>query len=144
MNRVRGPIAAAEGGDRARRGDDAPRGRRSRVLLGLHLFAGVSSTWRSACARASLVQLFLWGLAVGRAAHDSWPVAVGIGLVDFAFGRVIVVLKVVAALTPSTVLAVLHRWRHSRAMLSGFREFILRGNVIDLAVAVVIAGASAR
>ncbi len=29
-------------------------------------------------------------------------------------------------------------------MLKGFKEFVLRGNVLDLAVAVVIGGASAR
>src|SRR5581483_3614655 len=31
--------------------------------------------------------------------------------------------------------------QHDRHMLKGFRQFILRGNVIDLAVAVVIGGA---
>ena len=66
------------------------------ILLGLHRFAGVPTDLAIGLAlAASLVQLFLWGLAVGRAAHDSWSVAVGIGLVDFAFGVIIVVLKVV-------------------------------------------------
>ena len=66
------------------------------ILLGLHRFAGISANLAIGLAlAASLVQLFLWGLAVGRAAHDSWPVAVGIGLVDFAFGLLIVVLKAV-------------------------------------------------
>jgi hypothetical protein len=66
------------------------------LLLGLHRFAGVSVNLAIGLALgASLVQLFLWGLAVGRAAEESWPVAVGIGIVDFAFGLLIVVLKAV-------------------------------------------------
>ena len=65
------------------------------LLLGLHRLAGISIDLAIGLAvAASLVQLFLWGLAVGRAAHESWPLAIGIGLVDFAFGLVIVVLKV--------------------------------------------------
>ena len=44
----------------------------------------------------SLVQLFLWGLAVGRRAHTSWLLAVAVALVDFALGLVIVVLKLTA------------------------------------------------
>ena len=66
------------------------------LLLGLHRAFGVSVEVAIGLAlAASLVQLFLWGLAVGRAAHSSWPVAVGVGLVDFAFGVVLVVLKAV-------------------------------------------------
>ena len=66
------------------------------LLLGLHRAFGVSADVAIGLAlAASLVQLFLWGLAVGRAAHGSWPIAVGVGLVDFAFGVVIVVLKAV-------------------------------------------------
>ena len=66
------------------------------LLLATHAFGGVSTDLAIGLAlAASLVQLFLWGLAVGRAAHDSWPVAVGIGLVDFGFGLAIVALKVV-------------------------------------------------
>ena len=66
------------------------------LLLGLHRAFGVSADVAIGLAlAASLAQLFLWGLAVGRAAHGSWPIAVGVGLVDFAFGVVIVVLKAV-------------------------------------------------
>jgi hypothetical protein len=66
------------------------------VLLGLHRFAGVSTDLAIGLAlAASLVQLFLWGLAVGRAARVSWPVAVGLGIVDFGFGVAVVVLKAV-------------------------------------------------
>ena len=65
------------------------------ILLGLHRLAGVSVDLAIGLAlAASLAQLFVWGLAVGRAAHDSWPVAIGLGFVDFAFGVAIVVLKV--------------------------------------------------
>jgi hypothetical protein len=65
------------------------------ILLGLHRFAGVTTDLAIGLALgASLVQLFLWGLAAGRVARDSWPVALAIGLVDFAFGLAIVVLKV--------------------------------------------------
>jgi len=66
------------------------------ILLALHRFAGISTDLAIGLAlAASLVQLFLWGLAVGRASHDSWPVAVGLGLVDFGFGMAIVILKAV-------------------------------------------------
>jgi hypothetical protein len=66
------------------------------VLLGLHRLAGVATDLAIGLAlAASLAQLFLWGLAVGRAAHVSWPVAIGLGLVDFGFGVAIVVLKAV-------------------------------------------------
>ena len=66
------------------------------LLLGLPRAFGVSvDTAIGLALGASLAQLFLWGLAVGRAAHRSWHVAVGIGLVDFAFGVAIVVLKAV-------------------------------------------------
>jgi hypothetical protein len=66
------------------------------LVLATHVFAGVSTDLAIGLAlAASLVQLFVWGLAAGRAAHDSWPVALGIGLVDFGFGLAIVVLKVI-------------------------------------------------
>ena len=66
------------------------------LLLALHRFAGISTDLAIGLAlAASLAQLFLWGLAVGRAAHDSWPVAIGLGLIDFSFGLAIVVLKAV-------------------------------------------------
>lgn len=43
---------------------------------------------------ASIAQLFLWGLAVGRAAHDRWLRAILVGLVDCAMGVAIVAFKV--------------------------------------------------
>jgi len=66
------------------------------ILLGLHRFAGISTDLAIGLAlAASLAQLFLWGLAVGRAAHVSWPVAIGLGFIDFGFGVAIVALKAV-------------------------------------------------
>jgi hypothetical protein len=41
----------------------------------------------------SIAQLFIWGLAVGRAARSSWLIAVAIALVDACLGLLIVVLK---------------------------------------------------
>jgi hypothetical protein len=66
------------------------------ILLGLHRFAGISTDLAIGLAlAASLAQLFLWGLAVGRAANVSWPVAIGLGMVDFGFGVAVVALKAV-------------------------------------------------
>ena len=42
----------------------------------------------------SLVQLFLWGLAVGLAAHGSRLLALGVALVDCGIGVGVVILKV--------------------------------------------------
>ncbi len=44
---------------------------------------------------ASVAQLFLWGLAVGRAAHAGWPLALRVAVVDCCLGLAIVVLKVI-------------------------------------------------
>jgi hypothetical protein len=43
----------------------------------------------------SIAQLFVWGLAVGRAAHSSWHLALVVALVDCLLGVLIVALKVV-------------------------------------------------
>jgi hypothetical protein len=43
---------------------------------------------------ASIGQLFLWGLAVGRAAHSTWPMALAVASVDCGLGILVVVLKV--------------------------------------------------
>jgi hypothetical protein len=40
-----------------------------------------------------VAQLFVWGLAVGRALGRGWLVAFGVALVDVAMGLVIVGLK---------------------------------------------------
>jgi hypothetical protein len=66
------------------------------ALLGLAVLDLVSVDQAIAAALvAGVGQLFLWGLAVGRAAHASWVVAVGIALVDCALGLAVVILKVV-------------------------------------------------
>jgi hypothetical protein len=41
----------------------------------------------------SLAQLFVWGLAVGRAAHGTWPMAIGVAIVDMVLGLLVVALK---------------------------------------------------
>jgi hypothetical protein len=43
---------------------------------------------------ASIAQLFLWGLAVGRAAHATWLLAFGVAAIDCLLGLVIVILEV--------------------------------------------------
>ncbi len=43
---------------------------------------------------ASIGQLFVWGLAVGRAAHRGWMLAVVVAAVDCALGFAVVALKV--------------------------------------------------
>jgi hypothetical protein len=42
----------------------------------------------------SIAQLFVWGLAVGRAAHSTWHLALAVAAVDCALGILIVGLKV--------------------------------------------------
>ena len=66
------------------------------LLLGLPRFLGVDVDIAIGLALlASLVQLFLWGLVVGRAAHGTWPMALGVAIVDLALGILVVGLKVV-------------------------------------------------
>jgi hypothetical protein len=43
---------------------------------------------------ASVAQRFVWGLAVGRAAHRSWLLALGVAAVDCALALAVVALKV--------------------------------------------------
>ena len=65
------------------------------LLLGLAYLGIVPVDTAVALALlASLAQLFVWGLAVGRSAHASWPFALGIATVDCALGIAIVILKV--------------------------------------------------
>ena len=66
------------------------------AFLGLAYLGTVSVDTAVAIALlASLTQLFVWGLAVGRSAHTSWAFAVGVAMVDCALGIVIVILKVI-------------------------------------------------
>jgi hypothetical protein len=65
------------------------------IILGLPRFFGVDVDFAiGAALLVSLVQLFLWGLAVGLAAHGSRLLALGVALVDCGIGVVVVVLKV--------------------------------------------------
>jgi hypothetical protein len=67
------------------------------VILSLPRLAGVPIDLAIGAALAvSLVQLFLWGLAVGLAAHGSRLLAFGVALVDLGIGVVVVILKVLA------------------------------------------------
>ena len=96
--RIRGPITLSDVWSIALgEATDAARRRRPRPpAWPASRSSGVSTDLAIGLAlAASLAQLFLWGLAVGRAAHGSWPVAIGLGLVDFGFGVAIVVLKAV-------------------------------------------------
>ena len=66
------------------------------ILLGLPFFFGVPvDVAIGAALLASLVQLFLWGLAVGRTAHASLGLALVVALVDCGLGIAVVVLKVI-------------------------------------------------
>ena len=65
------------------------------AILGLSRFLGVDADVAIGVAlMASLVQLFLWGLAVGRAAHASRGLALVVALVDCGIGIGVVLLKV--------------------------------------------------
>ncbi len=65
------------------------------LVLGLWRAANVTvDTAIAAALLASIVQLFIWGLVVGRAAHAGWVRAVLVGLVDCALGVAIVAFKV--------------------------------------------------
>ena len=66
------------------------------LLLGLPRLTGLSADQAIGLALlASILELFLWGLVVGRASHGSWPFAFGIAIVDCSLGILVVVLKVV-------------------------------------------------
>jgi hypothetical protein len=94
--RVRGPVNGREAVDLA----VSEISMLSAVIapgLVLGLWRAVSVTVDEAIGAAllvSIVQLFLWGLAVGRAAHAGWVRAVLVGLVDCAMGVAIVAFKV--------------------------------------------------
>ena len=65
------------------------------LILALHPLVGLDvDTAIGIALLASLIQLFLWGLAVGRAAHATWPMALGVAMIDLALGILVVVLKV--------------------------------------------------
>jgi hypothetical protein len=65
------------------------------IILGLPRFLGVAvDVAVGAALLASLVQLFLWGLVAGLAAHGSRWLALVVALVDCGIGVAVVVLKV--------------------------------------------------
>jgi len=66
------------------------------IILASPRFLGVDVDLAiGAALLVSLVQLFLWGLAVGLAAHGSHLLALGVALVDCGIGLVVVILKVI-------------------------------------------------
>lgn len=95
--RVHGPIARHEGLAIAR--DEAPMLTASILpALVLLLLPALGATTDQAVAVAlalSIAQLFVWGMVVGRAAHSSWWLAIGVATVDLLLGLAIVTLKVV-------------------------------------------------
>ena len=94
--RVRGPLAKGEAFAIAR--DEAPMLTAAVIAvlaLGLPRLAGVDVNVAIGIALlARIVQLFVWGLVVGRAAHERWLYALGVALVDCLLGIAIVVAKV--------------------------------------------------
>jgi hypothetical protein len=65
------------------------------LILASPRFLGVDvAVAIGAALLVSLVQLFLWGLAVGLAAHGSRVLALGVALVDCGIGVLVVILKV--------------------------------------------------
>jgi hypothetical protein len=67
------------------------------VLLALaRLEVYSADTAENAALVASLIQLFLWGLAVGRRAHSRWSLAIAVATVDFLLGLAIAALKLTA------------------------------------------------
>ena len=65
------------------------------LILGLPRVVGMDTDTAIGLALAvSIGQLFLWGLAVGRSAHASWPMALLVASVDCGLGILIVGLKV--------------------------------------------------
>lgn len=94
--RIRGPVGRAQVMRIA--ADEAPMLAPAivpTVLLALvRLAGGDIDTAITVGLVASLIQLFLWGLAVGRAAHGSWLASTAIAAVDLVFGLLLVSLKV--------------------------------------------------
>ncbi len=65
------------------------------VLLGVAWVLGTPNNRALDVALlASIGQLFVWGLAVGRVANRGWLFALGVAAVDCALGFIVVVLKV--------------------------------------------------
>ncbi|MFI5225126.1 MAG: hypothetical protein ACHQ3P_00460 [Candidatus Limnocylindrales bacterium] len=96
--RVRGPISLADVGRVVR--DQATILAAAiapvAVLLLRHTSLYPIDTAITLALIVSLVQLFIWGIVVGRAARVGWTATFAIAVIDFALGLVVVGLKVVA------------------------------------------------
>lgn len=95
-HRVRGPITRAELGGIAR--NKSPM---LAVAIIPAIVLGTANIGLTTAEQAvdlalvvGVIQLFVWGLAVGRAVNRGWGVALLVAAVDCALGLVIVVLKV--------------------------------------------------
>jgi hypothetical protein len=93
--RIRGPVTRAEVVEVAR--EESPM-----LLAALPpvvalavapLGLATTDTALNLALAVAVVQLFLWGLAVGLAVGRGWATAIGVGLVDLLLGLVIVGLK---------------------------------------------------
>jgi hypothetical protein len=94
--RVEGPISVAETGAVARHA--APMLAAAilpALVLASHNLGPVDVEQAINLALAAcVVQLFLWGLAVGRALGRGWPAALAVAIVDCGLGLLLVALKV--------------------------------------------------
>ena len=64
------------------------------ILAGASTGIGTVEQGINLAMAVAIAQLFLWGLAVGRAINRGWPVALVVAVVDCALGLLIVTLKV--------------------------------------------------
>jgi hypothetical protein len=96
--RVRGPVSTAQVWDVVRQQATilAAAVVPALVLFGSHLGAYSVDAAVNLALVISIVQLFVWGIVVGRAAHAGWAATLVIATIDCAFGLIVVGLKVVA------------------------------------------------
>jgi hypothetical protein len=66
------------------------------VLFGSHIGAYPVDAAVNLALLISVVQLFIWGIVVGRAADAGWPATLVIATIDCGFGLIVVGLKVIA------------------------------------------------
>ena len=93
--RIRGPITRAEVLEVAREESPMLLAALPPVVALVVAPLGLATTDQALnlALAVAVVQLFLWGLAVGLAVGRGWATAIGVGLVDLVLGLVIVGLK---------------------------------------------------
>ena len=94
--RVRGPITIAEAVEVARSQSPMLSAAVVPTIALVPAALGLTSGEQAVYAALALaiVQLFLWGLAVGRALGKGWPITLLVASVDCLLGLIIVALKV--------------------------------------------------